>query len=339
MRRFLLQCLLSGFVAETIYVALMVVTPPVFGQDTQAEEPQARSTVTAAPDEEPKAPSTSTEQTPNPGASAAPARQVPRAAPSPKGYSYRPTQKRPPAAQYSPLAAASGYAHSGVTPWQAIVNYSNAHHLNMGRLFAERKQAWLDNALYNQYFWYSFWVTGLLILSWFVIAWIHSDRHRATWELAECASDALRYSEYCKREAKEAIRRHNDHIEKCNRIIEDRRSGLMTTPETANLETFKQRIEQLTTEKQAAEFQNSRLTDELKSKERVVANITSRIGELESRMVDRQKNSSPNGTAGLVDRINRLESENRTLKEENQRIRQRQTKPRTAVAEELRSAE
>lgn len=105
------------------------------------------------------------------------------------------------------------------------------------------------------------------------------------------------------------------------------------------METFRQRIEQLTTEKQAAEFQNYRLTDELKSKERAVADITSRIGDLEARMVDRPKDSSSNGTAGLVDRINRLESENRTLKEENQRIRQRQTKPRTAVAEELRSAE
>jgi hypothetical protein len=241
----------SRKIAETIYVALMMVTPPVFGQDTQVEEPKARSTVTAAPEEEPKVQSTSTEQTPNPGASAAPARQVPRAAPSPKGYGYRPTQKRPPAAQYSPLAAAGGYGHSGVTPWQAIVNYFNPHHLNMGRLFAERKQAWLDNALYNQYFWYSFWVTGLLILSWFAIAWIHHDRHRATWELAECASDALRYSEYCKREAKEAIHRHNDHIEKCNCIIEDNRSGLMTTPETARLEDLKRDIKRLAADNDA----------------------------------------------------------------------------------------
>jgi hypothetical protein len=306
-----------------IFVALTVVIPPVFGQGTQDEEPRPRSTVT--------------EPTPNQDGSAAPVRPERRAAPP--AHSYRPTQKRPPAAQYSPLAAAGGYGRPGVTPWQAIVNYFNPHHLNMGQLFAERKQAWLDNALYNQYFWYSFWATGLLILSWFAIAWIHSDRHRATWELAECASDALRYSEYCKREAKEAIGRHNEHIEKCNRIIEDNRSGLMTTPETANLETFKQRIEQLTTEKQAADFQNARLTDELKSKERTVANITSRIGELEARMVERPKETSSNGTAGLVDRINRLESENRTLKEENQRIRQRQTKPRTAAAEELQSAE
>jgi len=92
-----------------IYVALIVVIPPVFGQDTQNEEPTAQSTVTEQA------------TNPNPDGSPEPARQMPRAAPSPKGYGYRPTQKRPPAAQYSPLAAAGGYGRTGVTPWQAIV--------------------------------------------------------------------------------------------------------------------------------------------------------------------------------------------------------------------------
>jgi hypothetical protein len=292
------------------FAALIAVIPPVFGQDPQ--------------DEQPKAQSTSTEQTPDP-ASTAPARQVPRAAPSPKGYGYRPTQKRTPAAQYSPLAAAGGYGHSGVTPWQAIVNYFNPHHLNMGQLFAERKQTWLDNALYNQYFWYSFWATGLLILSWFAIAWIHNDRHRATWELAECASDALRYSEYCKREAKEAIRRHNDHIEKCNRITEDRRSGLLTTPGTANLEDLNEQIKSLTSDKQANEFQIARLDSQLKAKEASVAEITTRLNQLENQLLTSGNNRTPateTSAAGLVERINRLENENRNLREDNRRMRQ-----------------
>jgi hypothetical protein len=281
-----------------IYVAVIVATAPVYGQDTQ--------------DEQPKAQSTSTEETPSPDASTAPVRQMPRAAPSPKGYGYRPTQKRPPAAQYSPLAAAGGYAHPGVTPWQAIVNYFNPHHLNMGRLFAERKQAWLDNALYNQYFWYSFWVTGLLILSWFAIAWIHSDRHRATWELAECASDALRYSEYCKREAKEAIRRHNDHIEKCNRIIEDRRSGLMTTPETANLQSFKQELQKLRADNESLRLENTQLQERLDGKTAEFQKLTERVAEAE-RSIQAKQAQSPN--AALVDRIRRLELRNSQLEQ------------------------
>ena len=279
-----------------IYVALMVLIPPVFGQDTQDEEPKPQSTVT--------------EPAPDPDGSPAPVRPERRAAPP--AYSYRPTQKRPPAAQYSPLAAAGGYGHPGVTPWQAIVNHFNPHHLNMGQLFAERKQTWLDNALYNQYFWYSFWVTGLLILSWFAIAWIHNDRHRATWELAECASDALRYSEYCKREAKEAIRRHNDHIEKCNRIIEDRRSGLMATPETANLQSFKQELQKLRADNESLRLENIQLQEQLDGKTAAFQKLTERVAEAE-RSIEAKQAQSPN--AALVDRIRRLELRNSQLEQ------------------------
>jgi hypothetical protein len=293
-----------------IGVALTVVIAPVFGQD---------------PNEEPKAQSAVRDPAPNPAGSPAPVRPTRRAAPP--AYSYRPTQKRPPAAQYSPLAAAGGYARPGVTPWQAIVNYFNPHHLNMGQLFAERKQAWLDNALYNQYFWYSFWVTGLLILSWFAIAWIHNDRHRATWELAECASDALRYAEYCKREAKEAIRRHNDHVEKCNRIIEDQRSGLMTTPETADLEFRKQELARLRNDNDSKALQLERVQAELDNKTKQLAEFGARLDAVEQHA---QGKGSPNAAAVLAERINRLELENSTLTEDNKRLRQiaKETRPR-----------
>jgi hypothetical protein len=189
----------------------------------------------------------------------------------------------------------------------------------MGKLFAERKQAWLDNALYNQYFWYSFWVTGMLLLSWFAIAWIHNDRHRATWELAECASDALRYSEYCKREAKEAIRRHNDHIEKCNRIIEDNRSGLMTTPGTADLEFRKEEFARLQSDYDAKALQLERVQAELDSKNKQLSEFSARLAAVEQRA---QGNGSPNAATVLAERINRLEIENGTLTEDNKRLRQ-----------------
>jgi hypothetical protein len=233
-----------------------------------------------------------------------------------------------------------GYAPRGISPWQAIVNYFNPRHLNMGQIFAERKQAWLDNALYNQYFWYSFWVTGLLILSWFAIAWIHDDRVWETWQLAEFAADAVNYANHCKRAAKEAITRYNQHVETCNRVIESQTSGLVT-PETAHLESFKQQIEQMTTEKQAAEFKIARLTDELKSKEQAVSEITGRLNALEMQLTKKPKDDGSPGPAELVERINRLEAVNRALKEENRRIRQltRPGRPRTGAPEELQAAE
>jgi hypothetical protein len=183
----------------------------------------------------------------------------------------------------------------------------------MGQLFAERKQAWLDNALYNQYFWYSFWVTGLLILSWFAIAWIHNDRVRATWELAECASDALRYSEYCKREAKEAVRRHNDHVEKCNRIIEDNRSGLLTTPEATQFD--KREIKRLVADNDTLKKQNDRLLEEKEKKAAEFQTLTERVEEVEKHL-QANNGASKNPNTALVERIARLEDENRRLQQQ-----------------------
>ena len=157
-------------------------------------------------------------------------------------------------------------------------------------------------------------VTGLLMLSWFAIAWIHNDRHRATWELAECASDALRYSEYCKHEAKEAIRRHNDHIEKCNRIIEDRRSGLMTTPETAQVEDLKRDIKRLVADNDTLTKHNERLLEEKEQKAAEFRTLTQRVEEVEKHL-QANNGASKNPNTALVERIARLEDENRRLQQ------------------------
>lgn len=241
-----------------------------------------------------------------------------------------------PRAQYSPLAAAGGYAPRGISPWQAIVNYFNPRHLNMGEIFAERKQAWLDNALYNQYFWYAFWVTGMLILSWFAIAWIHNDRVRETWELAEFAADAVGYAEYCKRAAKEAITKYNQHVETCNRVIESQTSGLVT-PETANLESYKQEIARLRNDNEAKTVQIERVQAELEQANKRLSDFTARLDAAEQRV---QGNGS-NAAVALAERINRLEGENAALKIDIKRLRQaaKKSKQQPADPKENRNLE
>lgn len=99
-----------------------------------------------------------------------------------------------------------------------MVHALNPHDVDLGAMWEARRRAWLENAGANRYFWYSFGATALLVLSWFALAWVHNDRVRERWQLAEHAADALRYGEYCKRKAREAISRYNEHVEKCNRV-------------------------------------------------------------------------------------------------------------------------
>ena len=161
------------------------------------------------------------------------------------------------------------------------------------------------------------------IVSWFALAWVHTDGVRERWQLAEHAADALRYAEHCKHRASEAISRYNEHVEKCNRLIESGESGL-ATPETANLEDYRREITRLAADNDSKDLHVKRLQEELDRKTQELTDIAKRIEQAEQRLNARAKvASSVDGQAKLAERINRLETENRTLAEENRRLRQR----------------
>ena len=195
-----------------------------------------------------------------------------------------------------------------------MVHALNPRDVNLGAMWEERRRAWLENAGANRYFWYSFGATIIVILSWFALAWMHNDRVRERWQLAEHAADALRYGEYCKRRAKEAIDRYNLHIETCNRVIEAGESG-MATPETANLEDYKRELQRLKSDNDAKELQVTRLSEQLEQKAAELNSLTERVTAAEQRLKTRSAAGSETGNAALVERIQRLEAENRRLKQ------------------------
>jgi len=188
-----------------------------------------------------------------------------------------------PAARYSPLAAQGGYKDGQKSPLDAAVHALNPHNVNLGEAWEQRRRQWLENAGANPYFWFSFFVTVVVILSWFALAWLHNDRVRERWQLAEHAADALRYAEYCKHRAGEAIGRYNDHVEKCNRLIEAGESGL-TTPETANLEDHRREITRLAADNDSKDLQVKRLQEELDRKSQELTDIAKRIEQAEQRL-------------------------------------------------------
>jgi hypothetical protein len=232
------------------------------------------------------------------------------------------------------LAAQGGYAGGRTSPLDAAVHALNPHDVNLGEIWERRRQQWLENAGANPYFWFSFSITAVVILSWFALAWVHSDRVRERWQLAEHAADALRYAEYCKRRASEAIGRYNEHVEKCNRLIESGESGL-TTPETANLEDHRREITRLAADNDSKDMQVKRLQEELDRKAQELTDISKRIEQAEQRLNARAKvASSVDAQSKLAERINRLETENRTLTEENRRLRSRSGNTKAAAVDE-----
>ncbi|MGA1998250.1 MAG: hypothetical protein ABSH45_20990 [Bryobacteraceae bacterium] len=230
--------------------------------------------------------------------------------------------RQAPAAQYSPLAAEGGYSHAHTSPLDAMVHALNPHDVDLGAAWETRRRAWLENAGANRYFWYSFAATAAVILSWFALAWVQTDRVRERWQLAEHAADALRYAEYCKRRAREAISRYNEHVESCNRVIEAGDSGV-ATPETANLEGYKRELQRLKSDNDAKDLRVASLTERLEQRDAEVNGLTQRVTAAEQRINARTASGSASANAELVGRIQRLEAENRRLK---------QGKPATAKA-------
>jgi len=223
-------------------------------------------------------------------------------------------EQQAPAAQYSPLAAQGGYSRARTSPLDAMVHSLNPRDVNLGAMWEERRRAWLENAGANRYFWYSFVATIIVILSWFALAWLQIDRVRERWQLAEHAADALLYAEHCKRKAKEAINRYNLHIETCNRVIEAGESGI-ATPETANLEDYKREIQRLKSDNDAKELQVVRQTEQLEQKAVELNSLTERVTGAEQRMKNRTGPGQDTANAALAERIQRLEAENRRLKQ------------------------
>jgi hypothetical protein len=99
-----------------------------------------------------------------------------------------------------------------------------------------------------------------LIVSLLCNGWQHDEINRITWAMAEDLSDALKYAGYCQLHAKNAIVRYNKHVEKCNRVVEERLSGMMT-PETRNLEGFKRELQKLTADNESLRLENAQLQD------------------------------------------------------------------------------
>ena len=246
--------------------------------------------------------------------SSAPVSQQQQALAQPRLRQYQESNQRVPAAQYSPLAAQGGYSHGSTSPLEALVHALNPRDVNLGAMWEERRRTWLENTGANRYFWYSFGATILVILSWFALAWVQNDRVRERWQLAEHAADALRYAEFCKRRAKEAISRCNLHIETCNRVIEAGESGV-ATPETANLEDFKRETQRLRSDNNAKELQVTSLTERLEQKAGELNSLTERVTAAEQRLKSRTGEGSQSANAALVERIQRLEAENRRLKQ------------------------
>jgi hypothetical protein len=114
---------------------------------------------------------------------------------------------------------------SPATWYERILQRINPDGVDYGAMWEERKQEFIRQ-LSNPYLQYSLGATvGLVLLLTVAIAQRLSYR-RAVAIATQSITDVVRHDAYSRNVADEAIRRYNEHIEACNRVIELGQDGL-----------------------------------------------------------------------------------------------------------------
>jgi hypothetical protein len=246
--------------------------------------------------------------------------------PVPNVYPSRSAQAVP-AAQYSPLAAQGGYRGQKLTWYEALFRSLNPKNVDWGMSWEQRRSIFLENSIGNKYFMYTAALSMLLVYSFVVIVWQRWNHAERLKQLAQGAADAMNYAQYWKAGAEKATRKHNTHIEKCNRVIEAGESGL-PTGDTAEAGALRQQVEGMRIEVLNLTSENKRLRHDLEQKATVVADLSARVDDATKKIGN--GNGPGNGAKGgessvqvatLVDRINRLEETLRTVRLENERLK------------------
>ena len=137
------------------------------------------------------------------------------------------TRRPPPRSQYSPLAAQQGEnpRQQRQTWYEFALSRLNPNNVDYGAWMEERRRAFLEATIKNQHFNYALAMTLVSLFLLAACAKLQNDGRRKDWVTAEMMTDLLNQDQHSREVAREAIRKYNDHIERCNRVIEAAESG------------------------------------------------------------------------------------------------------------------
>ena len=237
---------------------------------------------------------------------------------SPRGQS--------PAARYSPLAAAGGYKGQHITWYDALLHSLNPRNIDWGMSWERRRANFLENTAGNRYFVFCAFLVLCFYAALVTMGWIVWDHKKDIRYFETELVKGRNWASYWRNRAMEAIGKHNDHIEKCNRVIEAGETGI-PLGDAAEAIDLRLDLERARAELQNVTSEKLRLKGELDEKARTISELSLRVDEVTKRFANGSAENGPAGTArgddkaALVARINRLESALATATQENRRLK------------------
>lgn len=238
-----------------------------------------------------------------------------------------------------PMAAASVWAETPRQPslgqetwYEFLVQRCNPSNFDYGAWLEKRRAAFLKASVKDPHFWYGLSVTAWSLFVMAAYAKLYLDHRRKMRATAEMLADVSSHDSYSRQMAKEAIERHNRHIEKCNRVMESAESGGgrpgWGSPEAEGLRAELQRV---ASQLEATRQERNKLREELRQKSLMVADLSARLDALSKKVsgarVVRSGTAEPAPTgangdiARFVGQINRLQEELYAERQKNKRLK------------------
>jgi hypothetical protein len=231
-------------------------------------------------------------------------------------------QASQPSTGAQPVTAAPLYRD---TWYDFVVRQFNPDHRDWGDWIEERREALLDACARNPYFKYSLVSTVLLLMA--LGAWTKAlcDLSRTKYMFEEKLGQALRHDQYSREGAREAIRRYNEHIDKCNRVIEAQEAGLPSAGVgNTEVESLRRQLEETRTECDAAGRERDKVQAELTRTSATVAELSLRLSGSASKGNGSSEGATSVSDASsgeLMQHINRLQQQLYAEREKNKRLK------------------
>src|SRR5579884_3409065 len=194
-------------------------------------------------------------------------------------FAQRQSGAQPQAIRESPTAATTPYQRSE-TWYEFLLRQFNPDDLDYGKWMEQHRRVFLDASVRNPYFQYSACITILLLITVLLYGKKWTDHRRVLWITAEMMTDLYNHDAYSRQIARDAIRKYNDHIERCNRAIESAEYGLAIPGQESDADRLRTELQRVTEERDSYKRERELAKDDLAQKEPILADMSLRLDVL-----------------------------------------------------------
>ena len=227
-------------------------------------------------------------------------------------------------ADVAALGAQSPYQHQD-TWYEFMLKQFNPDNIDYGRWVERERCKLFELLLNNPYFLYSSSITIALLLAATACAKQWVDHRRAMWVTAEMMADLYNQDAYSREIAQEAIERFNEHIERCNRAIEQVETNAGAAAGNNEAEQLRTELMRVAEERDRAIRDRDVAREELRRKSEILADMSVRLESAGSKGGPHsasQTAADPRpADVKLVNHINNLQEQLYAERKGNRRLR------------------